>query len=158
MNGNSNGISSGAAVVLMILTALLIGWIISLFQPRCAVSGCDNKPADGSKYCIMHDMSNRYYGTPDYNEETKTSTEKNSTYSSGSGAVGAKSSATAKPYSSPSAKKSYGSDSYGDGYNDGYDDVYSDGEPDWDRYDSDDDYALGADDAMEEYEEYGEDW
>lgn len=44
------------------------------------------------------------------------------------------------------------------GKDDGYDDVYSDGEPDWNRYDSDDDYARGADDALDEYEEYGKDW
>ena len=44
------------------------------------------------------------------------------------------------------------------GYDDGYDDVYSDGEPDWDRYDTDDEYARGADDALDEYEEYGKDW
>ena len=39
------------------------------------------------------------------------------------------------------------------------DDIYMDGDYDYDRYDSDDDYASGVDDAMEDaWEEYGEDW
>lgn len=54
---------------------------------------------------------------------------------------------------SPSSKKIY-HDTYGDGYND----VYEDGDYDWDRYQQDDDYASGVDDAIEEWEEYGEDW
>ena len=37
----------------------------------------------------------------------------------------------------------------------GYDDIYMDGDYDYDRYNSDSDYADGVDDAMDEYEE---DW
>ena len=37
----------------------------------------------------------------------------------------------------------------------GYDDIYMNGDYDYDRYDSDDDYAAGVDDAMDEdYEEW----
>lgn len=43
-------------------------------------------------------------------------------------------------------------------YSDGYEDVYFNGEPDWDKYDEDDNYARGADDALEALEEYGENW
>lgn len=39
--------------------------------------------------------------------------------------------------------------------NDGYDDVYMDGDYDDDRYDSDDDYAAGVDDAIDDDDE---DW
>ena len=42
-----------------------------------------------------------------------------------------------------------------DSYDDGYDDIYMDGDYDYDRYESDSDYADGVDDAMDEY---GEDW
>lgn len=40
-------------------------------------------------------------------------------------------------------------------YDDGYDDIYMDGDYDYDRYDSDSDYADGVDDAMDEF---GDDW
>ena len=83
-----------------------------------------------------------------------TSTKSKPSTSTSSGAASTKS----KSSSGLPAKKSYSSSRYSDGYDDGYDDVYSDGEPDWDRYDTDDDYARGADDALDEYEEYGEDW
>ena len=42
-----------------------------------------------------------------------------------------------------------------DSYDDGYDDIYMDGDYDYDRYDSDNDYADGVDDAMDEFDE---DW
>ena len=35
-------------------------------------------------------------------------------------------------------------------YDEGYDDIYMNGDYDYDRYDSDDDYAAGVDDAMDE--------
>ena len=44
---------------------------------------------------------------------------------------------------------------YHDSYDDGYDDVYMDGDYDYDRYDSDDDYAAGVDDAIDDDDE---DW
>ena len=44
---------------------------------------------------------------------------------------------------------------YLDSYDDGYDDVYMDGDYDDDRYDSDDDYAAGVDDAIDDDDE---DW
>lgn len=43
-----------------------------------------------------------------------------------------------------------------DSYDDGYDDIYENGDYDWDRYQTDRDYADGVDDAMED-DEY-EDW
>ena len=44
-------------------------------------------------------------------------------------------------------------------YDDGYNDIYDDADYDWDRYQEDDDYASGVDDAMDDWnEEYGEDW
>lgn len=38
-------------------------------------------------------------------------------------------------------------------YDKGYDDIYMDGDYDWDRYNSDPDYADGVDDAMDEFDE-----
>ena len=37
-----------------------------------------------------------------------------------------------------------------DSYDDGYNAIYEDDDYDWDRYWSDDDYAAGVDDAMED--------
>lgn len=100
----------------------------------------DDKVTDITKY-----YENVYWnsdGTPNFGA-TKPSYSKSYSTKSSSGYSGSKKS---------SSKYS------GNGYDDAYDDVYSDGEPDWDRYDEDEDYANGADDAMEEYDEYGEDW
>ena len=172
MSNNSNTVGTGTAIILTVLILIFIGWIISLFEPKCAMSGCKNEVAEGSNYCYLHDMSYRYYGNPDYNavyekskEKQKAAGSSNSSYSNSSASSNSSSSSSnnsgssSKTYSNKSSsKKSSSSDYSSDGYDDGYDDVYSDGEPDWDRYDEDDDYARGADDAMDEYEEYGEDW
>ena len=172
MSNKSNTVGTGTAIILTVLILIFIGWIISLFEPKCAMSGCKNEAKEGSKYCYLHDMSYRYYGNPDYNavyekskEKQKAAGSSNSSYSNSSASSNSSSSSSnnsgssSKTYSNKSSsKKSSSSDYSSDGYDDGYDDVYSDGEPDWDRYDEDDDYARGADDAMDEYEEYGEDW
>ena len=58
-------------------------------------------------------------------------------------------------YSYESNNKTYTHDSYDDGYND----IYEEDDYDWDRYEEDDDYASGVDDAIEEYyDEFGEYW
>ncbi|MFQ9873870.1 hypothetical protein [Waltera sp.] len=49
-------------------------------------------------------------------------------------------------------QSSYKSSPY-DSYDKGYDDIYMDGDYDWDRYNSDPDYADGVDDAMDEFDE-----
>ncbi len=160
MNNSQKSISTGTAIIITVAILLIIGWIISLFEPKCAMSGCKNEAAYGSQYCYLHEMSNRYYGNPDYNAVYKQSKEKqkaNAAKSSQSDSSSSTNSSgsTSKSYNNKSSEaKSYSSDYY----DDGYDDVYSDGEPDWDRYDEDDDYARGADDAMDDYEEYGKDW
>lgn len=67
-----------------------------------------------------------------------------------------------KPSSTNSYNTNSGSSSTYDShtsYDDGYNDIYDDADYDWDRYQEDDDYASGVDDAMDEWnEEYGEDW
>lgn len=61
---------------------------------------------------------------------------------------------TNRSYSNHTKKNSSGKKTY-DSYDEGYDDIYMDGDYDYDRYDSDSDYADGVDDAMDET---GEDW
>ena len=60
-----------------------------------------------------------------------------------------------KPYGS-SGSKTISKPSKLDSYDDGYEDIYENGDYDWDRYQTDRDYADGVDDAMED-DEY-EDW
>ena len=60
-----------------------------------------------------------------------------------------------KPYGF-TGSKSGSKPSKFDSYDDGYEDIYENGDYDWDRYQTDRDYADGVDDAMED-DEY-EDW
>ena len=123
MNRNSNGMSTGMAILCTLGILLFIGWMIDLGTPKCIKSGCDNDAKDGSSYCYLHDNSTyRYKSSTSYSKKT---------YSSGS---------------SSSEKNHSSMDSYDDGYNA----IYEDDDYDWDRYWSDDDYASGVDDAMED--------
>ena len=85
------------------------------------------------------------------------STSKSSTSNAGSSSsYNSKSNSTNKSsYSSGTKKSTTTKKSTYDSYDDGYDDIYMDGDYDYDRYESDSDYADGVDDAMDEYEE---DW
>ena len=132
MNRNSNGVSTGMAILCTLGILLFIGWMIDLGTPKCIKSGCDNDAKDGSSYCYLHDNSTyRYKSRTSYSGSSKSSGS--STKNSGS---------------SSSKKNQSSMDSYDDGYNA----IYEDDDYDWDRYWSDDDYAAGVDDAMEDEE------
>ena len=75
--------------------------------------------------------------------------------SSGSSSGSSKSTGSAKGSSGSSSSKSSGRTSSYDSYDDGYDDVYYNEDYDIDRYNSDWDYMLGVDDALDDL---GEDW
>lgn len=150
---NSNEVSTGTALLMTLGIMLVIGMIISAGEPKCSMSRCDNDAKEGSRYCYLHDLSYRSYGNPDYNEvyrnsqnrrnnsttsSSSTSTQSNATTGSGSRSSSSSTSTSSKKYSSY------------DSYDEGYEDVYEDEDYDWDRYYSDDDYASGVDDAMDE--------
>lgn len=97
---------------------------------ECATYGCHHRKSDGSSYCYDHKPSKK---SSSYSS-SKTSSK--STYSSN------------KKSNSSSNKKSSGWDSY----DKGYEDVWLDDDYDWDRYQSDSDYADGVDDAMEDWD------
>ncbi len=59
---------------------------------------------------------------------------------------------------STSSTKSGSKKTYHSSYDDGYNAVYDDGDYSWSRYQNDWDYALGVDDALDDWDEYGEDW
>lgn len=158
MNRNSNNMSTGMALLLTIGVMLLIGSIGVALEPDCRKSGCDNKAAEDSSYCYLHGSTwgrsySRSYGTGSYKSQSKSSTSGNSSSAS------YKNSGSTSGYSSskPNTQKSTGKKSY-ESYDEGYDDVYMDDDYDWDRYNSDDDYAMGVDDAIEDAIEEGEDW
>lgn len=153
MRNNSNEISTGAALLMTLGIMLVIGMIISAGEPKCSMSRCDNDAKDGSRYCYLHDLSYRTYGNPDYNEvyrnsqnrrnnsttsSSSTSTQSNTPPGSGSRSSSGSQSSSSKNYSSY------------DSYDEGYEDVYENEDYDWERYYSDDDYASGVDDAMDE--------
>ena len=50
MSKNSNGISTGMAILCTLGILLFIGWIIDLGTPKCSKRGCDNDAKEGSNY------------------------------------------------------------------------------------------------------------
>ena len=127
------------------------------YETKCVEAGCNNDRVEGSIYCKEHKPSEK-----DTTEET---TKETTTYSyhtsSSSSSYGGSSS-----YSSSTKKKSSSStggySSYSSGsspsspyksYDEGYEAVYDDDDYDWDRYNSDSDYAEGVDDALDELDD-----
>ena len=172
MSGNNNQKSAGYAILGVIIVFAIIGFFVSLTEkedPKCAFAGCDNTVSTEGGYCYQHNTPGKRrkaaYGTSSSHSHSTTSSHSHSTTSSttssgstsnssGSSSNSGSSSSSYKPSSSSSKYNS--SHSY-DSYDDGYDDVYFDSDYDQDRYDRDDDYATGVDDAIEEDIEDGND-
>ena len=114
----------------------------------CSYSGCYASGTKKSNYCSKHtcktnkcynkiiSMDNRYCTSHDPTKKKSTTTTKKYT---------TKTSKTSKTSKSSSKKKSSL-----ERYDEGYEDVYENEDYDWDRYWSDDEYADGVDDAMDE--------
>ena len=120
MNRNSNGMSTGMALLCTLGILLFIGWMIDLGTPKCVKSGCDNDAREGSSYCYLHGNSSYRYkssgssGSSSYSS----STTNKSSITSYSGKSSGSTSNSKKTYSSAnsSTKKSHSSmDSYDDG-------------------------------------------
>lgn len=156
-----NSFGQGLAIFFVIIGVLfVIGSIGEASEPKCIKAGCNNKQASGSSYCYLHKPytgSSTSHSSSSYSNKSSDSTFKSSTSSSGSSSsYNSKSNSTNKSsYSSGTKKSTTTKKSTYDSYDDGYDDIYMDGDYDYDRYESDSDYADGVDDAMDEY---GEDW
>ncbi len=153
-------LTTGQVVLLIIGMIAILGICYALESngkddATCAFAGCNRTVTHEGDYCYQHDTYAKRrkatYGTSSsYSHSTSSSTTSSSSNSS-------LSSSSYKPSSSSS--KYNGSHSY-DSYDSGYDDVYMDGDYDQDRYDRDDDYATGVDDAIEDDMEDGDegDW
>lgn len=143
-NKMSNGEALACTVVIMFVFLLIFGFINDATEPKCIKGGCDNKRAEGSSYCYLHKS---YSGSSSH--KSKTSSYSNSRGSSSSTSSSTTSSTSGSKSSTSSKNSKYSSGSYSS-YDDGYEDVYENDDYDWDRYYSDDDYADGVDDAMDE--------
>ena len=160
-NCNKNGNSSFGAKIIIFLVVIaifyLIGAVSEANEPKCMKSGCDNKQATNSSYCYIHKPYTSSYsysnGSSSYsNKTTESSSETKDSYSSENKSYTSSDSSYSdgtKNHTSSVTSGNYNS------YDDGYDVIYMDGDYDYDRYDSDSDYADGVDDAMDEA---GEDW
>ena len=160
MSVNNNQKSAGYAMLGVIIVFAIIGCLVSLTEkedPKCAFAGCDNTVSTEGGYCYQHNTPGKRrkatYGTSSSHSHSTTSSGSTSN-SSGSSSNSGSSSSSYKPSSSNSK---YNSSHSHDSYDSGYDDVYMDGDYDQDRYDRDDDYATGVDDAIEEDTEDGND-
>ena len=88
MNRNSNGMSTGMALLCTLGILLFIGWIIDLGTPKCIKSGCDNDAKDGSSYCYLHDNSTyRYKSSTSYRGSSKSTGSSSTTKSSATSSV-----------------------------------------------------------------------
>lgn len=133
-----------------IIKGLTIALLITSLTPtsvmaksyKCIASGCNNYAYGSSIYCSKHECkkctskatSNGYCNKHKPTSTKSTTTSKSKSYNS----------------NSTSKKKSY-KKTY-DSYDKGYEDVYYNEDYDWDRYCNDWDYALGVDDAMDEFD------
>lgn len=154
MRKNSFG-ENVIAFLVVIGIFVFIGMIGEASEPKCIKSGCDNKQASGSSYCHRHKSAgsrSSYSGGSSYGSKTsgsyKNNTGNTSSYTNNSGT-------TSSSYSNSTKKNTTTKKNTYESYDDGYDDIYMDGDYDYDRYESDSDYADGVDDAMDEFEE---DW
>ena len=150
------------------------------YDTICIQPECNNERVEGSIYCKDHKPSKEdaelddclHDMVPYVEDTTEENTKETTTYSyynsSGSSSYGGSSSYSnsSSSYSSSTKKKSSSStggySSYSSGssssspyksYDEGYEAVYDDDDYDWDRYNSDLDYADGVDDALDELDD-----
>ena len=130
MSGNNNQKSAGYAILGVIIVFAIIGFFVSLTEKE------DPK-------CAFAGCDNTVSTEGGYCYQHNT--------------PGKRRKAT---YGTSSSNSKYNSSHSHDSYDSGYDDVYMDGDYDQDRYDRDDDYATGVDDAIEDDIEDGDegDW
>ena len=157
-------------VVLLIIGLIAIPGICYALESNgkddatCAFAGCNRTVTHEGDYCYQHDTYAKRrkatYGTSSsYSHSTSSSTTSSSS-SSNSSSSSSNSSSSSSSYKPSSSSSKYNSSHSYDSYDDGYDDVYFDSDYDQDRYDRDDDYATGVDDAIEDDMEDGDegDW
>lgn len=112
-------------IVVAVLIIIGIAMIYDALRPKCAHSGCDNTPEEGSCYCLIHDpkyYNNKNSYTPAF---TTVTTSRPKTTTASSSATRATHKNTNKTSTSKSAE--YDAHDYDDPedlYEDNYDDFY----------------------------------
>ncbi len=142
--------------------------VVTIVIAVCLLPGAwsiseDGKQAKRKTDSYDHYSYNRTYSSYD---SGSSSSFGNSSYATGSFGSSSNSQKDSAPKSSTSKKNySYSGNSSDktkkspyQAYDDGYEAVYEDDDYDTDRYNSDDDYASGVDDALDDLEEEGEEW
>lgn len=142
--------------------------VITIAIAVCLLPGAwsiseDGKQAKRKTDSYDHYSYNRTYSSYD---SGSSSSFGNSSYATGSFGSSSNSQKESAPKSSTSKKNySYSGNSSDktkkspyQAYDDGYEAVYEDDDYDTDRYNSDDEYASGVDDALDDLEEEGEEW
>lgn len=147
-------IANVLAVVIVLGIITLIGLIGgSDKEKECIRYGCDRTVSGSSNYCFLHKSYTASSGTSGSYTGSSGSSGKSTTSESSTGKSSSGSYASSSIKKSSSQKSSYPSWS---SYDEGYDSVYEDYNYDWDRYQSDSDYANGVEDAWSDLEDEGE--
>ena len=152
--------STAVALVITFGVMLLIGAIMKASEPKCSMSGCNDERISGSRYCVMHDLSYRSYGNPDYHAVYKASQQRrkntvtNKDYSVQTSGITSKSTSSYTPKRSTYSrtKKSYSEKNY-DPYDAEEYDNADDFAEEWAEEFGDGDYDEGYDDAYDYWEE-----
>ena len=149
--GKSSRGSRIAASLAALGILCVIASIDGTVELKCVRYGCDNKREPNSSYCYLHDPHNKKNSSQNNSSDSNKPTTESENRSINTKTTETPKTAKKRSVGTGNTKKRSSYDSY----DDGYDDIYMDGEYDYDRYDSDSDYADGVDDAMDES---GEDW
>lgn len=132
---------------------LFIVFCTSCSKPKCVMGGCGKERTSGSQYCVLHDLSYRSYGNPDYNAVYKQSQEKRkSKMNDPASDTGIKNNNSSQSSYDIDNKKTYIGKSY-DPYNVGEYDNPDDFADEWAEEFGDGNYDDGYDDAYDYWED-----
>lgn len=73
------------ARVFLLCCSIFVVFSLCGCRKKCSMPDCRNERAEGSEYCYLHDLSNRVYGNPDYNEVYEQSRERQEDTNSSTG-------------------------------------------------------------------------
>lgn len=145
-------------IILMIGIGIVCKYSFNTYNPyetKCVEAGCNNERVEGSIYCKDHKPSKEdaelddclHDMVPYVEDTTEENTKETTTYSYYNSSGSSSYSSSSSSYSGSSSSSPYKS------YDEGYEAVYDDDDYDWDRYNSDSDYADGVGDALDELDD-----
>lgn len=144
--------------------------VITIVVAVCLIPGAwsiseDGKKANRKKNSYEYNSYDRSYSSYDSGSygssgtsRSSYGTDSSSSFSNSQKESSPKRSTTKKNYSYSDSTTNKFKESPYQAYDDGYEAVYEDDDYDTDRYNSDDEYASGVDDAIGDLEEEGEEW